>query len=90
MKNGRRPQKKNEMEDDLNFKAVLLSLFNNKKLKKNGFDTIEIDLVSASNAPPNFFILGILFIIFQSLYSLFYQSSLQFLIVQVLLDQASG
>ena len=34
------------MEDDLNFKAVLLSLFNNKKLKKNGFDTIEIDLVS--------------------------------------------
>jgi hypothetical protein len=37
--------KKNEMEDDLNFKAVLLSLFNNKKLKKNGFDTIEIDLV---------------------------------------------
>ena len=37
--------KKNEMEDDLNFKAVLLSLFNNKNLKKNGFDTIEIDLV---------------------------------------------
>ena len=34
------------MEDDLNFKAVLLSLFNNKKLKKNGFDTIEIDLVN--------------------------------------------
>ena len=25
--------KKNEMEDDLNFKAVLLSLFNNKNLK---------------------------------------------------------
>jgi hypothetical protein len=24
--------KKNEMEDDLNFKAVLLSLFNNKNL----------------------------------------------------------
>ena len=39
--------KKNEMEDDLNFKAVLLSLFNNKNLKKNGFDTIEIDLVFA-------------------------------------------
>ena len=37
--------KKNEMEDDLNFKAVLLSLFNNKNLKTNGFDTIEIDLV---------------------------------------------
>ena len=37
--------KKNEMEDDLNFKAVLLSLFNNKNLKKNGFDTIEIGLV---------------------------------------------
>jgi hypothetical protein len=37
--------KKNEMEDDLNFKAVQLSLFNNKNLKKNGFDTIEIDLV---------------------------------------------
>ena len=33
------------MEDDLNFKAVLLSLFNNKNLKQNGFDTIEIDLV---------------------------------------------
>ena len=37
--------KKNEMEDDLNFKTVLLSLFNNKNLKKNSFDTIEIDLV---------------------------------------------
>ena len=37
--------KKNEMEDDLNFKAVLLRLFNNKNLKKNGFDTIEIYLV---------------------------------------------
>jgi hypothetical protein len=46
MKNGRRPQKK--MEDDLNFKAVLLKLFNNKKNSKtNGFDTIEIDLVYA-------------------------------------------
>ena len=33
------------MEDDLNVKAALLSLFNNKNLKKNGFDTIEIDLV---------------------------------------------
>ena len=33
------------MEDDLNFKAALLSLFNNKNLKKKGFDTIEIDLV---------------------------------------------
>jgi hypothetical protein len=43
MKNGRQPQKK--MEDHLNFKAVLLRLFNNKNLKKNGFDTIEIDLV---------------------------------------------
>ena len=41
--------KKNEMEDDLNFKAVLLSLFNNKNLKKNGFDTIEIDLVCLIN-----------------------------------------
>ena len=29
--------KKNEMEDDLNFKAVLLSLFNNKNLKKEWF-----------------------------------------------------
>ena len=37
--------KKMKMEDDLNFKAVLLSWFNNKNLKKNGFDTIEIDLV---------------------------------------------
>jgi hypothetical protein len=33
------------MGDDLNFKAVLLRLFNNKNLKTNGFDTIEIDLV---------------------------------------------
>ena len=33
------------MEDKLNCKAVLLRLFNNKNLKKNGFDTIEIDLV---------------------------------------------
>ena len=33
------------MEDDLNFKAVPLSLFNNKNLKTDGFDTIEIDLV---------------------------------------------
>jgi hypothetical protein len=45
--------KKNEMEDNLNFKAVLLSLFNNKNLKKNGFDTIEIDLVSSSLAARN-------------------------------------
>jgi hypothetical protein len=45
MKNGRLPQK-NEMEDNINFKAVLLRLFNNKNLKKNGFDTIEIDLVA--------------------------------------------
>ena len=37
---------KKKMEDDLNFKAVLLRLFNNKNLKTNGFDTIEIDLVS--------------------------------------------
>ena len=44
MKNIRRPPKK-IMEDDLNSKAVLLRLFNNKNLKKNGFDTIEIDLV---------------------------------------------
>ena len=29
--------KKNEMEDDLNFKTVLLSLFNNKNLKKKWF-----------------------------------------------------
>ena len=29
--------KKNEMEDDLNFKAVLLSLFNNKNLKNKWF-----------------------------------------------------
>ena len=34
-KNGRRPQKK--MEDDLNFKAVLLRLFNNKNHKKKWF-----------------------------------------------------
>ena len=33
------------MEDDLNFKAVLLSLFNNKNLKNKWFYTIEIDLV---------------------------------------------
>ena len=45
MKNGRWPQKKWKMEDNLNFKAVLLSWFNNKNLKTNGFDTIEIDLV---------------------------------------------
>ena len=32
------------IEDNLNFKAVLLRLFNNN-LKKNGFDTIEINLV---------------------------------------------
>jgi hypothetical protein len=37
--------KKNKMEYDLNFKAVLLRLFNNKTSKTNGFDTIEIDLV---------------------------------------------
>jgi hypothetical protein len=37
--------KNNKMEDDLNFKADLLILFNNKNLQKNGFDTIEIDLV---------------------------------------------
>ena len=43
MQNRRRPQK--EMEDDLNFKAVLLRLFNYKTSKTNGFDTIEIDLV---------------------------------------------
>ena len=36
MKKGRRPQK-NEMEDDFNFKAVLLSLFNNKNLKNKWF-----------------------------------------------------
>ena len=29
--------KKSEMEDDLNFKAALLSLFNNKNLKKKWF-----------------------------------------------------
>jgi hypothetical protein len=28
---------KNEMEDNLNFKAVLLSLFNNKNLKNKWF-----------------------------------------------------
>ena len=33
------------MGDNLNFKAVPLSLFNNKTSKTNGFDTIEIDLV---------------------------------------------
>ena len=33
------------MADNLNFKAVVLRLFNNKNLNKNGFDTIEIDLV---------------------------------------------
>jgi hypothetical protein len=38
------PQK-NEMEDDLNFKAVLLSYLITKTSKTNGFDTIEIDLV---------------------------------------------
>ena len=37
--------KRLKMEDDLNFKAVLLSLFNNKNTKTNCFDTIEIDLV---------------------------------------------
>ena len=37
--------KKNQMEDELNFKAVQLWLFNNKTSKSNGFDTIEIDLV---------------------------------------------
>ena len=37
--------KKMKMEDDLNFKAVLLRLFNNKNLKNKWFDTIEIDLV---------------------------------------------
>ena len=36
---------KMKMEDNLNFKAVLLSWFNNKTSKTNGFDTIEIDLV---------------------------------------------
>jgi hypothetical protein len=36
MKNGRQPQK-NKMEDNLNFKAVLLSLFNNKNLKNKWF-----------------------------------------------------
>ena len=34
-----------KMEDDLNFKAVRLSLFNNKNLQKKWFGTIEIDLV---------------------------------------------
>ena len=43
MKNG---HQKKKIEDDLNFKAVLFRLFNNKNHKKNGFDTIEIDLVS--------------------------------------------
>ena len=33
MKKGRQPQK-NEMEDDFNFKAALLSLFNNKTTQK--------------------------------------------------------
>ena len=43
MKNGRRPQKKMEddlkkiMEDNLNLKAVLLRLFNNKNLKNKWF-----------------------------------------------------
>ena len=37
--------KKNEMEDDLNFEAVIIILFNNKTSKTNGFDTIEIELV---------------------------------------------
>ena len=44
--------KKMKMEDDLNFKAVLLRLFNNKNLKTNGFDTIEIDLVSTQLHSP--------------------------------------
>jgi hypothetical protein len=45
MKNQRQP-KKNEKEEDLNFNAVLLSLFNKQKTSKtNGVDTIEIDLV---------------------------------------------
>ena len=41
--------KKMKMEDDLNFKAVLLSWFNNKNLKNKWFDTIEIDLVKQKN-----------------------------------------
>jgi hypothetical protein len=36
MKKRRRP-KQNEMEDDLNFKSFLLSLFNNKNLKNKWF-----------------------------------------------------
>jgi hypothetical protein len=36
MKNRRRPQKQ-IMEDDLNFKAVLLRLFNNENLKNKWF-----------------------------------------------------
>jgi hypothetical protein len=43
MKNGRRHQKK--VEDNLNFKAVLLSFLTTKTSKTNGFDTKEIDLV---------------------------------------------
>jgi hypothetical protein len=34
-----------KMEEDLNFKATLMRLFNKKNLKTNGFDTIVIDLV---------------------------------------------
>ena len=40
-----------KMEDDHNFKAVLLSWFNNKNLKNKGFDTIEIDLVCCIITP---------------------------------------
>jgi hypothetical protein len=39
---------KKKMEDHLNFKAVLLRLFNNKNLKNKWFYTIEIDLVCYS------------------------------------------
>ena len=49
------------MEDDLNFKAVLLSWFHNKNSKTNGFDTIEIDLVFyffVSLKPPWFVEIG--------------------------------
>ena len=47
-KNQKQVLKKWKIEDNLNFKAFLLGLFNNKTSKTNGFDTIEIDLVSSS------------------------------------------
>ena len=43
--------KKIKMEDDLNFKAVLLRSLTTKTSKTNGFDTLEIDLVGTKASP---------------------------------------